>query len=282
LADAKAAYGALGDAVRKVNGDLVTDDARLMWKELGMLLSNDAVEGGDAVDLTDAARVQAELQGHVARLARYYELKPQPKATAPAMAAMPEMVRQPAAPAAAQPAAPQAAAPKGAATAPVPAQFTAQFNGVWCVYRDMGAALAADDGAAAAKAVGQATGALAQVDMSPLQDQAMAAWMADLPRLKSDFRAASAAGQDLESLRAAFAPLSEDMAAAVKTFGVAPDESVYELHCPMAFGGKGANWLQPDKETHNPYFGQQMPKCGVLVATLAEKAGKKTGDGAHE
>jgi len=36
------------------------------------------------------------------------------------------------------------------------------------------------------------------------------------------------------------------------------------VHCPMALGGKGANWLQKssDKKVNNPYFGAKMAHCG--------------------
>jgi Cu(I)/Ag(I) efflux system membrane fusion protein len=50
-------------------------------------------------------------------------------------------------------------------------------------------------------------------------------------------------------------------------------------HCPMAFKGKGADWLQIGKEILNPYFGSSMLHCGSVVEELApsrsEKGGKK-------
>jgi len=32
----------------------------------------------------------------------------------------------------------------------------------------------------------------------------------------------------------------------------------------MAFGGRGAEWIQRGEEAKNPYFGKAMPKCGEL------------------
>jgi Cu(I)/Ag(I) efflux system membrane fusion protein len=104
--------------------------------------------------------------------------------------------------------------------------------------------------------------------MGPLQGQAMMEWMADLLKLQGDLSAAAQAGKDLEALRAALAPLSDEMASAIGTFGVAPGETVYELHCPMAFGGKGANWLQPDDKARNPYFGKKMPTCSASAVRI--------------
>ena len=41
---------------------------------------------------------------------------------------------------------------------------------------------------------------------------------------------------------------------------------MHEMHCPMAFGDKGANWLQKSgDEVQNPYFGAKMPHCGKMV-----------------
>ena len=40
--------------------------------------------------------------------------------------------------------------------------------------------------------------------------------------------------------------------------------SVYKQYCPMAFDGKGAFWLSDSDEIRNPYFGDQMLKCGVV------------------
>ena len=41
---------------------------------------------------------------------------------------------------------------------------------------------------------------------------------------------------------------------------------MHEMHCPMAFGNKGASWLQKSAdEVQNPYFGAKMPHCGEMV-----------------
>lgn len=44
------------------------------------------------------------------------------------------------------------------------------------------------------------------------------------------------------------------------------DKMMHEMHCPMAFDNKGANWLQKSAdEVQNPYFGAKMPHCGKMV-----------------
>lgn len=36
----------------------------------------------------------------------------------------------------------------------------------------------------------------------------------------------------------------------------------YRAHCPMARGGRGAAWLQPQDSVLNPYYGAMMLRCG--------------------
>jgi len=50
--------------------------------------------------------------------------------------------------------------------------------------------------------------------------------------------------------------------------------TAYVIHCPMAFQGKGASWLQDAKETANPFYGSEMLRCGRLTASHI--VGRKT------
>jgi hypothetical protein len=43
---------------------------------------------------------------------------------------------------------------------------------------------------------------------------------------------------------------------------------VYYQFCPMAKGGKGANWLSKESAIKNPYYGAQMLTCGKVVETI--------------
>jgi Cu(I)/Ag(I) efflux system membrane fusion protein len=40
----------------------------------------------------------------------------------------------------------------------------------------------------------------------------------------------------------------------------------------MAFDNRGADWLQNDDQTLNPYFGQMMLKCGGVKEVIGVKA----------
>jgi len=46
------------------------------------------------------------------------------------------------------------------------------------------------------------------------------------------------------------------------------EQPVYYQHCPMANGGKGANWLSKENAVKNPYYGSQMLSCGKTVETI--------------
>jgi Cu(I)/Ag(I) efflux system membrane fusion protein len=67
----------------------------------------------------------------------------------------------------------------------------------------------------------------------------------------------------LENLRGRFARLSEKMKQLVDRFGIPGTHELSLVHCPMAFGGEGADWLQEADEVTNPYFGKKMLRCGT-------------------
>jgi len=73
----------------------------------------------------------------------------------------------------------------------------------------------------------------------------------------------------IEELREGFSQFSETLSESMKTFGVSSETPVYLLHCPMAFDNRGANWLQNNQDTQNPYFGSAMLKCGGVVSAIS-------------
>ena len=68
-----------------------------------------------------------------------------------------------------------------------------------------------------------------------------------------------AAAQSLEEAREAFGELSKPMVRYREMVGA---ERPIVVYCPMV---KKA-WLQPEGELENPYFGQEMPRCGEVVS----------------
>lgn len=67
----------------------------------------------------------------------------------------------------------------------------------------------------------------------------------------------------LEAQRKAFAELSNEMTALLKSAEISGGE-VYIAFCPMA----NASWLSNEKEINNPYFGDKMLRCGKVKETI--------------
>jgi hypothetical protein len=68
--------------------------------------------------------------------------------------------------------------------------------------------------------------------------------------------------EDTGHQRDHFGSLSDNVFALVKGSGVG--KKLYRQHCPMAFDGKGANWISSESEIMNPYFGDKMLHCGKV------------------
>ena len=68
---------------------------------------------------------------------------------------------------------------------------------------------------------------------------------------------------DIKKQRILFEKISENIYQLISTFkaNVLP---AYRQYCPMALKGKGAYWLSEKKEIQNPYFGDEMLKCGSV------------------
>lgn len=133
-------------------------------------------------------------------------------------------------------------------------------------YLDLGAALAADDLARARSAAGSL---VAQVGSTELTEPAEASQV--WARVRPDLRqhgSQVAAATTLETARSAFEPLSHDVQVLVRRFGNPLGEPVNLAFCPMAFGSRGAEWLQRGTAIDNAYFGAAMRSCGEIRATV--------------
>ena len=154
----------------------------------------------------------------------------------------------------------------------VPDKFRDQIDGVLDVYFAIQVALSKDN----PKTV-QAQGkllklALDNVNMELLKGAGHIAWMKELNVLNNQASILDSVS-DIEKQRKSFEILSETLKSVVKKFGTGGKHTVIVFHCPMAFDGKGADWLQDNPDLKNPYFGKKMPKCGEEVSVLAT-AGK--------
>ena len=89
--------------------------------------------------------------------------------------------------------------------------------------------------------------------------------------------------EDLKSIREKFSLLSDETRVLINTFGPDGFETVYHMHCPMVFDGKGAMWLQNDKQVRNPYFGAAMLGCADRVELISDvKMNEHKGEHHHE
>lgn len=87
---------------------------------------------------------------------------------------------------------------------------------------------------------------------------------------------AIAESTDIATARKGLWSLTQEFGTLVKHMGTTRGTPLYLVHCPMAFGDAGADWLQADKSVANPYFGASMLRCGGVKAEISPK-GTQTG-----
>jgi Cu(I)/Ag(I) efflux system membrane fusion protein len=249
LDQAKTAFTVFGKALDSLDAGSLSGHPAMVWKELSMLLKNDAVIAADAKALQDLHRTFQAFERHWDRLNARFSMSH----AAHASPATPKKVN-------------------------VPGAFREQLGAVIAPYLSLQAALAQDDDSKAEAAAAQLRKALEHVDMKHLEGEAHMLWMEHLKSLRPAAEQASKA-EDIKTRREAFALLSEALARTVPAFGL--DEGpLFQLRCPMAFNNRGATWLQRDKVVQNPYFGQQMLQCGEVVKAVS--ASKKPHAGGHD
>jgi multidrug efflux pump subunit AcrA (membrane-fusion protein) len=223
-----AAFDKFGRALAAVDGNQLTGHPRMVWNELAMLLGNDVVEGRDPKQLAEADRVYLLLKGRVRRIRDELGISPEQQPPAEQVAVAP--------------------------------QFQAELAKLWQAYLPIQQALAGDDFPQAGRAVSALEEALAAVNDQPLAGHAQEVWKKERANLAKVLPRLKAAGT-IDVLRVEFAPLSAEVGRLAKTFGFGDAGAVYELHCPMALGGRGALWYQNNDEVRNPYYGSAMLKC---------------------
>jgi membrane fusion protein, copper/silver efflux system len=168
-------------------------------------------------------------------------------------------------------AAPGAPAGPAAARVAPPAAFRAALGALADAYLELQTALAGDDDGASAGAARALQAALHTVDPGTLRGGAPAAWAEHAEALERE-AAATAGARDLAARRVALEPLTRELIAVLERFGYARDgEDLVVLHCPMAFDGRGGDWIQLDEAVANPYYGSSMLRCGNRTRVLAQE-----------
>jgi len=232
----QAAYKAFGEILNGIDGKLLSGHAKMQWKEFSMLLGNDVVEGRDVIQPEDINRVFISLSGTMRRVTAMF---------GPSQG---DALAQP---------------------LKVPIAFQSQLKPLWDTYLTIGRLLAKDEFPPAKKLLPRFEQALAAVNMKLLTDPAThQAWMKELGNLRTIVTQLSQAA-DPKSFRGGYESLSGEMQVLTLTFGFGRTVPVYQLHCPMAFGSKGAVWLQATGAARNPYLGLSMPKCADRVQRIS-------------
>ena len=138
------------------------------------------------------------------------------------------------------------------------------------------AALYGSDGAAAAEAAKDLSAALKAADGEHLSGEAGEAWREVSKGLRSALDPIVSA-DGLDGHRAGVPALTEAVKELLARFDWAGRPTVHRVHCPMALGmGKGADWLQKDKDVRNPFFGEGsgMKACGTVEERLTGGGGE--------
>ncbi len=237
LQEIKAAFSELDQALKSVDMKLLTGHVHMLWMEYHMRISNDAVEGIQAKTVKDAKAAAKSLAENISSVAAKFGLIHKPPAS--------EVSR-------------------------ISDTFRKQLAKVFENYFAMQQALADDNIQLATESAKKVSDALKAVGMKLLSGQDHDKWMKFSAELESTL---SKAGQskNIKLLREDFYLLSQQLAKIAKRFGSTGQSPLYILHCPMAFDNKGAQWLQDNDKTSNPYFGHMMLRCGGVEEVVGVK-----------
>lgn len=117
------------------------------------------------------------------------------------------------------------------------------------------------------------------VSMDTMTEEVHLAFMKDAGIIKEAVEKLSS-NSDIDTFRQQFSKVSTSLISLMNLSSFLKKDS-FVMNCPMAFDGKGANWLQLSKEPKNPYLGLEMQECGDLKSEfkaaipVKEKANEK-------
>jgi Cu(I)/Ag(I) efflux system membrane fusion protein len=106
---------------------------------------------------------------------------------------------------------------------------------------------------------------LEEIGVHGLAGDGHVAWMESYEALTNHAETITKS-EDLESARAAFSRLSDELISAVQKFGI--EGVVYHQYCPMAFDNEGADWLSREEQIQNPYLPDTMIGCGEVIERI--------------
>jgi Cu(I)/Ag(I) efflux system membrane fusion protein len=148
------------------------------------------------------------------------------------------------------------------------ALFRQSLDPLYAAYLSLEEHLAEDEEEPARESLRALQEALDKALPADLEPAARAAWEGPALALRNELDGLDPASLGLDALRESFARISEAVLELDHVFGHSGQEAHYEAHCPMAFGGRGASWLQRGPAIRNPYFGHRMYSCGEIRHAL--------------
>jgi hypothetical protein len=147
----------------------------------------------------------------------------------------------------------------------VDADVAAHVKEVTSHYFHIKHALVSDDAAEAKNGATMLLQVISQFDNSLLPADQKPEYSKHINAIK-EHADAIVKSADVDAERMHFSELSVHMYELVKDFGAG--KKVYYDHCPMAFKGKGANWLNDAAVIQNPFMGSKMPECGSVEQVI--------------
>jgi Cu(I)/Ag(I) efflux system membrane fusion protein len=148
----------------------------------------------------------------------------------------------------------------------VSTEFKKQLQEVYDSYSTMKDAFITSNADEVRKSAEKVKSSLQKVDMALLKGEAHMSWMKYLEVMDSEITSIST-NSNISTQRISFAEFNDAFYASLKAFGL-HHGIVYYQYCPMANGDKGAYWLSNIEEIENPYFGDEMLKCGETRETI--------------
>lgn len=129
-------------------------------------------------------------------------------------------------------------------------------------YLDLKNSLTADDSKGANDAAKKFTDALKDISSTQMSADQKQAWEKYGEKLRFDGEHISVSN-DIAHQREHFGSLSANLYSLLKSFKD-NDEALYQQYCPMV----KKYWISESAKIRNPYYGKEMPECGVTKETL--------------
>ncbi len=167
--------------------------------------------------------------------------------------------------------------PTAGTRAVVPESFIHGLKPIYAAYLDAQESLASDDLGGFVQAASDLEKAVGFVEEVGLVGEPLGSWRRAAARLRLDRPVTT-----IDDARSGFERMSDAVIALQKTFGHHGSETWHVAYCPMAFDNKGAEWLQRGTTINNPYFGDEMLRCGEIRSAFPPLTATPEASESHE